>query len=98
MTHKLDPTVKPFVVDALPVMMMASLAALPKVTAPAVVTAPVSVLAPVTERVPSVVILVLIVVAAPTETAIKRVEKTSDNARERIMPLFLASKSRCIEY
>ncbi len=58
---------------------------------------PVKALVPVTERVPAVVILVLIVVAAPTETAIKRVEKTRENAIERIMFPLLVLKNRCIE-
>ena len=60
------------------------------------VVKPVKVLAPVTERVPPVLILVLIVVAAPTETAIKRVEKTSENATERIMLPFPVLENRCI--
>ena len=51
---------------------------------------------PVTERSPPVVILVLIVVADTTETAMKRVEKTSDNAIERIMLPFSVLKNRCI--
>src|SRR3989338_3065067 len=61
-----------------------------------IVVKPVKVLAPVTERVPPVLILVLIVVAAPTETAIKRVEKTSDRANVRPMPPFLVKENRCI--
>src|SRR3989344_2893927 len=56
---------------------------------------------PVTPRVPEavtfpVLILVLIVVAAPTETAIKRVDNTSDIANERTMPLFPMLENRCI--
>lgn len=57
---------------------------------------PVKVLAPVTERVPPVFILVLIVVAAETETAIKNIEKSRVKIAERVPPPCIKRDNLCI--
>jgi len=77
-THKLPPTVSPLVVDALPVIIIASAAASPKVTAS------LRVVAPLTVSDPPVVIFVLIVVAADAAIATKTNERTTENATENM--------------
>src|SRR3989338_7906522 len=57
----------------------------------------VKVLAPVTERVPPVLTLVLIVVAALTETAIKNKEKSREKKTERTPPPCIMRDNLCID-